>query len=154
MHHYEANFTRHHELPLHGTVTVGRTLQWKWRNGEMHAFDFDMTATGRTQWSWQQMVSHLDDFSLSLVLEDPKGRSIGILGCSIGDRPGWLDHKMQVQVDELQLPIFDFIIWRNDGSRWYMHPTWNGEKTYCHGISAPPAQFSLAKFTLRFRNPL
>ena len=118
MHHYEANCTRHHELPLHGTVTVGRTLQWKWRNGEMHAFAFDMTATGRTQWSWQQMVSHLDDFSLSLVLEDTKGRSIGILGCSIGARPGWLDHKTQVQVDELQLPIFDLIIWMSDGSRW------------------------------------
>ena len=88
------------------------------------------------------MVSHLDAGSLTYVVQGPEGRSGGILKCSADPRPGSYDHKTQVQVAHgRKLPLVDFVIWRNDGSRLYMHPSWTKTKIDCHeGIPDRPAQ--------------
>ena len=42
----------------------------------------------------------------------------------------------------VRLPMFDFVIWRDDGARLYMHPNWRGIQIECHEGYPPnlPAQ--------------
>ena len=125
-----------HKLPLHEPFPVRKVI-----HGEREAFEIDWSPTGWTNWSWQQMVSHLTDEFLDWVVDGPDGRSGGILGCSINARPGSSDIKMQNQVKHRrQLPVFDFVIWRADGSHLHMHPGWNSLQIGCHEGAAPPAQ--------------
>ena len=121
-----------------GSVHVRKVIHDKRGPG----FTFDMTDHGWTQWNWQQMLSHLDEDSLKYVVQGPESRSSGILKCSVDPRPGSYDHKTQVQVaHKRQLLIYDFVILRNDGSRCYMHPHWQGTKIDCQeGLPSEPAQ--------------
>ena len=42
----------------------------------------------------------------------------------------------------VKLPMFDFVIWRDDGARLYMHPNWRGIQIESHEGYPPnlPAQ--------------
>ena len=123
------------QLPWDGLVYVGKVI-----HGEKEDFWIDHTA--EEEWSWQQMLSHLTQDSLRYVVQGPEGNSTGIVGCTVEPHPGGYDHKSQVQVTHKQrLPCIDFVIWRNDGSRLYMHPSWTKTKIDCHeGIPNRPAQ--------------
>ena len=121
-------WVRCHDLPLHGSINVRKVLP-----GEGHTFDFDMTDNGWMQWSWQQMVSHLSDESLKYVVDGPEGRGGGIVKCSVDPRCGSYDHKTQKQgKHEPWLPVYDFVIWRKDGSCVSMHPSWDEIQILCH----------------------
>ena len=119
---------RVHELPLHEPIPVRKMV-----HGEGLSFDFDMTDNGWMQWSWQQMVSDLSDESLKYVVDGPEGRGGGIVKCSVDPRCGSYDHKTQKQgKHEPWLPVYDFVIWRKDGSCVSMHPSWDEIQILCH----------------------
>ena len=85
-----------------------------------------------TQWSWHEMIAQLDEPSMEEVVNGPSGRSGGLVGCSFAIRPGSYDHKrhhMLRQTDpnppEKKLPIWDFVVHREDGSGIRLHPEWS-----------------------------
>ncbi len=83
------------------------------------------------------MVSHLSEDDLKYVVQGPEGCSCGILKCSVEPKPGSYDHETHGR----ELPVFDFVIWRNDDSRASMHPSWNEIEICCHeGLPSQPAR--------------
>ena len=114
-------------FPLHRPVQVRKVVHEKGT-----AYGFDMSDEGLLDWNWQQMVAHLDDDSMRYVVEGPEGRSGGLLKCTLTRRPGSYDHKRQVQTRHGErLPVWDFVLWRADGSSVRMHPNWKGIKVEC-----------------------
>ena len=114
-------------FPLHGPVQVRKVVHEKGT-----AYGFDMSDEGLREWNWQQMVAHLDDDSMRYVVEGPEGRSGGLLKCTLTRRPGSYDHKRQVQTRHAErLAVWDFVLWRADGSLLRMHPNWQGIKVAC-----------------------
>ena len=79
------------------------------------------------------MVSHLSDESLKYIVDGPEGRGGGIVKCSVHPRCGSYDHKTQKHGKHgPQLPVYDFVIWRKDGSCVSMHPSWDEIQILCH----------------------
>ena len=81
------------------------------------------------EWSWHEMVAQLDRKSLTYVVEGDN-RSRGLVGCEFRPRRNSYDHARQVQGDapNHQLPDWDFILVRSDGSAVRLHPDWNKPK--------------------------
>ena len=91
------------------------------------------TFTGEwRQWSWHEMIAQLDDDSMKKVVTGLEGRSGGLVGCSFAIRPGSYDHKRHNMLiktatnSEQKLPIWDFVVHREDGTRIRLHPQWKG----------------------------
>ena len=76
------------------------------------------------------MVAQLHDDYLQKVVEGSGGRSRGIIACSL-QKTDMYDHKRHVAekkqnpaaVADCQYYIWDFVLWRADGSYIAMHPT-------------------------------
>ena len=91
------------------------------------------TFTGEwRQWSWHEMIAQLDDDSMKKVVTGFEGRSGGLVGCSFAIRPGSYDHKRHNMLiktatnSEQKLPIWDFVVHREDGAGIRLHPQWKG----------------------------
>ena len=89
--------------------------------------------TGETrQWSWHEMIAQLEDTWMEKVVTGIEGRSRGLVGCSLAIRPGSYDHKRHsmmiktAQHFKQQLPIWDFVVRREDGSGIRLHPSFKG----------------------------
>ena len=89
--------------------------------------------TGETrQWSWHEMIAQLEDTWMEKVVTGIEGRSRGLVGCSFAIRPGSYDHKRHsmmiktAQHFKQQLPIWDFVVRREDGSGIRLHPSFKG----------------------------
>ena len=93
---------------------------------------FEVGDDWNVPWSWHEMVAQLDDASMRLVVCGPEGRSRGLVGCSFAVRPGSYDHKRSHMMREttgrgpnVRLPIWDFVLHREDGSGIRLHPHWS-----------------------------
>ena len=85
-------------------------------------------------WSWHEMVAQLDAASMEFVVNGPDGRSGGLLGCSFAVRPNSYDHKRSHEIflrtgtaPDVRLPVWDFVLHREDGSGIRLHPQWSPE---------------------------
>ena len=93
--------------------------------GTAYSFDTnDMLA-----WSWLEMVAQLDETSMSEVVGD------GLVRCDFSRRPNSYDHAlhcaMKAERVEHKGPheqLWDFVIWRKDGSGIRLHPEWSRTK--------------------------
>ena len=79
------------------------------------------------------MVAQLTDESIRIAVKGVDGRSRGLVGCSFALRPGSYDHKRHHQMggknkDSPKLPIWDFVLRRDDGSALRLHPQWSTNK--------------------------
>ena len=88
------------------------------------AFSFD--STDMRGWSWWEFVAQMDEESIRYVCEDGVP-SRGLVGCECRPRVGSYDHSRQMQPayrNRAQLPCWDFILRRSDGTAVRLHPEW------------------------------
>jgi hypothetical protein len=93
--------------------------------------DFSFDDSRKVAWGWWELVAQMDEASIARVCEGKSGRSCGLLSCSLETRPGSYDHKRHHALKQLgydqpeyKLPIWDFVILREDGSAIRLHPEW------------------------------
>jgi len=103
-------------------------------------YDFDPTVAVR--WSWLEMIAQLDAASMSLVVEGPNGRSRGLTRCSLCVRPNSYDHKRHharrlagVPSTVVKLPVWDFVVYRTDGTAIRLHPQWSTTKIESYDLA-------------------
>ena len=89
-------------------------------------------AEERIEWSWLEMVAQLTNESMKKVVEGEDGRSRGLVGWAFAIRENGYDHKRHVAAvaacrDQKtpQLPPWDFVLFRDDGSGLRLHPEWS-----------------------------
>ena len=77
------------------------------------------------EFSWHEMVAQLDRESLEKVVQDGDSNR-GLVGCEFRPRRNSYDHARQVQPNapQEQLPDWDFVLVRSDGSAVRLHPDW------------------------------
>ena len=96
--------------------------------------DFTFDESKKVKWSWLEMVAQLDDASMTHVVSGPGNSSRGLVGCDIAPRPGSYDHARSVAQAQhaqgalLKLPLWDFVLRREDGSAIRVHPQWKTPK--------------------------
>ena len=83
------------------------------------------------------MVAQLHNDDLQKVVEGSGGPSRGIIACSL-QKTDTYDHKRhhaerhtKTAVAEAQFHIWDFVLWRADGSYIAMHPQFSSTKVEC-----------------------
>ena len=98
------------------------------------------------------MIAQLDDDSIVTLCTGLDGRSCGLVDCTFEPRPNSYDHKRQYSLKPtekgdlaragVKLPIWDFVIYRDDGSRIRLHPQWSTMKveTYTAAGHDEPVQ--------------
>ena len=96
-----------------------------------YKFDF---GSPMTEWSWHQMIAQLDAHSMEIVVHDGD-RSRGITRCSLLGYPSSdmaTDRKnrdnMGGRAPAFSEKMFDFAIWRSDGSLVTLHPDFTKTK--------------------------
>ena len=103
--------------------------------------EYDFDTDDMRSWSWMEMVAQLDDASIEFVVTG-EGRSGGLVGCDLSTRPGSYDHSRRHQLEDggatvaaqhgfegiYQLPTWDFVLRRDDGSAIRLHPQWSTQK--------------------------
>ena len=99
------------------SVVWGRGQAWGWNRECM------------VQWSWKEMIAQLDEASMRVAVQGTEGRSRGLVGCYLAPRVGSYDHKrhdllMQAgrPMERVQLPVWDFVFERDDGTALRLHP--------------------------------
>ena len=60
-----------------------------WDEGLGFSFDWSKPLS----WYWQEMTAQLDVESMKIVVEGGKGKSHGLICCSMMSRPNSYDHK-------------------------------------------------------------
>ena len=82
------------------------------------------------EFSWHEMVAQLEPESLEKVVQDGDPNR-GLVGCEFRPRRNSYDHKRQVQPNapQEQLPDWDFVLVRSDGSAVRLHPDWKSPKS-------------------------
>ena len=76
------------------------------------------------------MIAQLTDESRATVVNGPEGRSGGVVGCSFAVRPNSYDHSRSYMLNKtsgapsVKLPIWDFVVHRDDGTATRLHPEW------------------------------
>ena len=106
-------------VPLHlHNVQIARISHAK---GTAYSFDKNVML----DWSWLEMVAQLDEDSMLEVVGG------GLVRCEFSRRPNSYDHAthfaMNAERNEHegpQLRIWDFVLWREDGSGIRLHPQW------------------------------
>ena len=97
-----------------------------------YAFDF----TQMKPWSWQEMIAQLVPDDILWVVQGPDGHSSGLLGCAVTPRPNSYDVKRhyRARIEEgqkhqtTQLSVWDFEVFRSDGTSVRLHPSWTNRK--------------------------
>ena len=91
------------------------------------AYSFDKNVM--LDWSWLEMVAQLDEDSMLEVVGG------GLVRCDFSRRPNSYDHAlhcaMKAERVEHKGPheqLWDFVIWRKDGSGIRLHPEWTRTK--------------------------
>ena len=97
-------------------------------------------ASDMREWSWLEMVVALDRVSLEYVVQDGD-RSRGLISCELRPRPGSYDHKRhhalrlaKTPVQDVRLPVWDFVLIRSDKSAVRLHPQWNTTKVETYAV--------------------
>ena len=80
-------------------------------------------------WSWLEMVAQLDEDSMFEVVGD------GLVRCEFSRRTNSYDHKTHhamIAAGKVhqgpQLRVWDFVLWRADGSGIRLHPQWSSTR--------------------------
>ena len=90
--------------------------------------DFSFDDDAMINWSWLEMVAQLDEDSMFDVV------GVGLVRCVFAARPNSYDHKthhanrMAGRATGPQLRIWDFVLWRADGTGIRLHPQWSTAK--------------------------
>ena len=115
-----------------GTVVWGKGQDWS----------FDRTKV--TWWSWREMVAQLDEKSMQIVVQGKDGRSCGLISCMVAPRPSSYDHKRHKKLrdegkplNDMPLPVWDFVIKREDGTGLRLHPQRSTVKVETFEIEGP-----------------
>ena len=114
------------ELELHTTACVIRHAE-KGKN-------FQVDWATEIPWCWLRMVAQLTDESIQTVLKGPDGSTRALVGCSVAARPNSYDHKRHFAMAAAghscgqTLPIWDFVLRRDDGSAIRLRPQWSNTK--------------------------
>ena len=80
------------------------------------------------EWSWLEMVAQLDEGSMTDVV------GVGLVRCELAARAKSYDHKMHHanrmagRAQGPQLRVWDFVLWRADGTGIRLHPQWKKTK--------------------------
>ena len=127
-------------------ILKGKGMAWEW--------DWHNMLT----WSWLEMIAQLDAQSMQTAVRGPQGRSGGLVSCQLVVRPNSYDHKRHHQQQQgnsqwqsrQKLPIWDFLLLRDDGSGLRMHPQWGSTVVECyevegHAEEVQPPQWGLGK---------
>ena len=113
--------------------------------------DFEVDWRSKIRWSWLEMVAQLNDESISVVVRGEDGRSCGLVACSFSPRPNSYDHKRhhllktKGETSAPKLPIWDFVLHRDDGTAIRLHPQWSNTKVETFNVEGhvdemqPPA---------------
>ena len=82
-------------------------------------------------WRWQEMVATLREEDMREVVLGPRS-SGALVGCSLEVRPNSYDHKRRATVQatkvNIKLPVWDFVLRRDDGTGVRLHPNWGDRK--------------------------
>ena len=87
--------------------------------------NFEFTPEVTTPWCWKEMVAQLRDDDIEFVVGD------GLIRCELSVRRNSYDierhwHKrteLGVQEQPVKLPVWDFCLYRSDGTGLRLHPT-------------------------------
>ena len=111
-------------------------------------------------WKWQEMVAQLDTPSIHQLLTSPNAtddRSCGLIRCNFEPRQGSYDlkrhHALQQQglpAPEHKLPIWDFVLYREDGTWIRLHPSWSNKKVETFAPEAGPGFQKMQNGVLTF----
>jgi hypothetical protein len=94
----------------------------------------------KVKWHWTELIAQMDMESIILVCRGPEKRSGGVTHCSFQLRPNSYDHKRQHKNSisgatslvegafDGKLPVWDFVIHRDDGTGIRLHPAWKSPK--------------------------
>ena len=99
-------------------------------------------------WSWAAMVAALDEESMAFVVTD-EGRSRGLVSCEFSPRPNSYDHATsKALVDEglqvnVRLPVWDFLVIRDDGSSLRLHPEFKTTKANAYAGEGHASEVAL-----------
>ena len=77
------------------------------------------------------MVAQLEQNEMQMVVEGLFGRSRGLVGCSFEVRPNSYVWDGQPKV---KLPVWDFVLRREDGTGIRLHPSWTKPKVESYNI--------------------
>ena len=90
------------------------------------------------------MVAQLDAESMRIVAQGENGRSCGLLGCYFAPRPNSYDHKRRAKLrqegrpmQDVRLPVWDFVIEREDGTGVRLHPQRSTPKVETFELEGP-----------------
>ena len=118
----------HFELPVDGVTAVAVIDHPK-------GMDYTFTSV-MEHWHWHDMIAQLQLEDMRQVVEGPQGRSGGLVGCTFAQRPNSYDHKRHHQLRQqarsggaqppaAKLPVWDFVVHRQDGTAIRLHPEWS-----------------------------
>ena len=126
------------KFPFDGWVSTKAVVHEK--EGMGYTFSDDVI-----WWNWHELVAQLETESMQYVVDGPEGRSGGLIGCEFATRPNSYDHKRHHMMKMLkknpqdasgnkkvvQLPVWDFLIRRADGTACRLHPEYSNTWIEC-----------------------
>ena len=81
---------------------------------------------------------------MRILVCGPEERSRGLTGCYIAPRPNSIDHKRlhkihtaTGQAQNLKLPVWDFVVMREDGTAVRLNPPRSHTKVECCALNGP-----------------
>ena len=90
------------------------------------------------------MVAQLGERPMQIVAQGVDGRSCGLVGCYLAPRPSSYDHKRHKKLKEegrpsldVRLPVWGFVIRREDGAGLRLHPQRSTVKVETFEIEGP-----------------
>ena len=95
--------------------------------------DFSFDVNAMIDWSSLEMVAQLDEGSMKDVV------GVGLVRCEFAARANSYDHKMHHanrmagRAQGPQLRVWDFVLWRADGTGIRLHPQWKKTKIETKG---------------------
>jgi hypothetical protein len=108
--------------------------------------DYDVDYTRTKHWSWLEMVAQLEEDSMIRVVGG------GLVKCEFSARPKSYAHdahhahrKASREQPKTKLRIYDFVLWRADGTGIRLHPKWGSTRIDSFGVDGhkeevePPA---------------
>ena len=106
-------------------------------HGERTNFDFDDTQI--VKWGWWEMIAQLCDDDIRYVVGGSSG-DCELCECSLRVRLNSYDVARHYHINkeqqrrsrgagaEVQLPVWDFVVSRSDGSAVRLHPSWSNRR--------------------------
>ena len=97
--------------------------------------DWDWDRREFVPWSWLQLVAQMDAPTMQRVVCGPDNdRSRGLVRCEFRPCPESYDHQRHTkgvargQAQAVRLPVWDFVLIRDDGTGIRVHPEWSTAK--------------------------